>query len=53
MLPATEEQKVSYTFQPKITKENLHDLIDACGQDNFEVDVDLKRMVILLSIPAK
>ena len=52
MAVKTDPPNASYVFEPRITKPNLHDLVDACGLDSFALDVDLHRMVILVSIPA-
>ena len=53
MAAQTDQPQTPYVFEPRITKPNLHDLIDACGLDSFAIDVDLQRMVIVVSIPAE
>jgi len=53
MAARPDQSEAPYVFEPKVAKDNLHDLIDACGLELFAIDVDLQRMIILVSIPAK
>lgn len=53
MAARADQPQTPYVFEPRITKRNLHELIEASGLEQFAIDVDLQRMVIVVSIPAE
>ncbi len=36
-----------------ISKSDLYALIDSTGQDRFQIDVDLKQMVMVVAVPVR
>lgn len=37
----------------EISKSDLFALIDSTGQERFQIDVDLKQMVVIVAIPVQ
>lgn len=42
-----------FTFFDEISKSDLFALIESTGQDRFQIDIDLKQLVMIVAVPVR